>query len=267
MADYSMQELMVVAGAREIRDDDVVFVGMRLPLLAFQLAKETHAPHATGIFENGVLRDRPAGSALFTMGDTPVIEGALWTTSMVDIMSLLQSGRVSLGFIGGAEIDRFGNLNTTYIGGRERVGVRLPGSGGASDIASLSKRYVIIMSHEKRRFPERVSYVTSPGFGDGAGWRERAGLRGGGPCAVITTRGILRFDDQGKEMVLTSVHPGVSVEEVCQHTGWDLKRGASLEKTTPPTASELRVIRKHDPLGFWTRNNAGFKTSEGVHRG
>ena len=263
---YTMQELMVVAGAREIRDDDVVFVGMRLPLLAFQLAKETFAPHAIGIFENGILRDRPAGSALFTMGDTPVTEGALWTTSMIDIMSLLQSGRVSLGFIGGAEIDRFGNLNTTYIGGRERVEVRLPGSGGASDIASLSKRYVVIMSHEKRRFPERVSYVTSPGFGDGAGWRLRAGLRGGGPCAVITTRGVLRFDGH-KEMVLTSVHPGVSVEEVCRHTGWDLKRAAGIETTTPPTASELRMIRKHDPLGFWTRNNTGFMTPGDAHRG
>src|SRR5512136_3004321 len=117
-ADYTMQELMVVAGAREIRDDDVVFVGMRLPLLAFQLAKDTHAPHAIGIFENGILRDKPAGSPLFTMGDSPTIEGAIWTTSMMDIMALLQSGRVSLGFIGGAEIDRFGNLNTTYIGGR-----------------------------------------------------------------------------------------------------------------------------------------------------
>ena len=161
MVDYTMQELMVVAGSREIRDDDIVFVGMRLPLLAFQLANSTHAPHAIGIFENGVLRGGPAGETLYTMSDTPNIEGAIWTTSMMDIMALLQNGRVSLGFIGGAEVDRFGNLNTTYIGGREQILVRLPGSGGGSDIASLSRRFVIIMNHERRRFVKKgwLSYL------------------------------------------------------------------------------------------------------------
>ena len=171
-ADYTLQELMVVAGAREIRDDDVVFVGMRLPLLAFQLAKDTHAPHAIGIFENGILRDKPAGDALYTMGDAPNTEGAIWTTSMMDIMALLQNGKVSLGFIGGAEVDRFGNLNTTYIGGREKVQIRLPGSGGGSDIASLSKRFVIIMKHEKRRFRGEGELYYLPWF-----WR-RKGLEG-----------------------------------------------------------------------------------------
>jgi glutaconate CoA-transferase subunit B len=249
-----MQELMVVAGAREIRDDEVVFVGMRLPLLAFQLAKATHAPHAVGIFENGILRDEPAGDALYTMGDAPNTEGAIWTTSMMDIMALLQNGKVSLGFIGGAEVDRFGNLNTTYIGGREKVQVRLPGSGGGSDIASLSKRFVIIMNHEKRRFVEKVSYITSPGFGDGRGWRERKGLRGGGPCAVITTKAVLRFDFETKEMILDSIHPGATVEEVLENTGWNLKCAPKVEKTKSPTRSELRKIRKYDPLGFWTRN-------------
>jgi glutaconate CoA-transferase, subunit B len=249
---YTMQELMVVAGSREIRDDDVVFVGMRLPLLAFQLAKETHAFHAVGIFENGVLRDRPARDALYTMGDTPNIEGAIWTTSMMDIMSLLQGGRVSLGFIGGAEVDRFGNLNTTYIGGRENAKVRLPGSGGGSDIASLSKRFVIIMNHEKRRFVDRATYVTSPGFGRGGDWRMRNGLRGGGPCAVITTKGIFRFEPDTKEMFLESVHPGVSIEEVLDHTGWRLKLSRSINETSPPSSSELGIIRKYDPNGFWT---------------
>ena len=254
-ADYTLQELMVVVGAREIRDDDVVFVGMRLPLLAFQLAKDTHAPHAIGIFENGILRDKPAGDALYTMGDAPNTEGAIWTTSMMDIMALLQSGRVSLGFIGGAEVDRFGNLNTTYIGGREQIQVRLPGSGGGSDIASLSKRFIIIMKHEKRRFVERVSYITSPGFGDGRDWRERNGLKGGGPCAVITTKGILRFDFETKEMILDSIYPGVTVKEVLENTGWDLKWSPKIIKTKPPTRSELRIIRQYDPNGFWTRNS------------
>ena len=253
MRDYTMQELMVVAGSREIRDDDVVFVGMRLPLLAFQLAKSTHAPHAIGIFENGILRDKPASHPLYTMGDTPNVEGAVWTTSMMDIMSLLQNGRVSLGFIGAAEIDRFGNLNTTYIGGRENVQVRLPGSGGGSDIASLSRRLVILMSHEKRRFLQRVSYLTSPGFGDGENWREHKGLNGGGPCALITTKGVLRFDHDTKEMILDSIHPGVTVEEVLENTGWDLKLASKIKETGPPTRSELRIIRKYDPHGFWTK--------------
>jgi len=251
-SDYTLEELMVVAGAREILDDDVVFVGMRLPLLAFQLAKDTHARHAIGIFENGILRDRPAGDALYTMGDAPNTEGAIWTTSMMDIMALLQSGKVSLGFIGGAEIDQFGNLNTTYIGGKERAQIRLPGSGGGSDIASLSKRFVIIMKHEKRRFVEKVSYMTSPGFGDGKGWREKNGLKGGGPCAVITTNGILRFDSETKEMILNSTHPGIAVENVLENTGWSLRCAPIVEKTKPPTRSELRIIRKYDPLGFWT---------------
>ena len=252
--DYTLQELMVAAGAREIRDDDVVFVGMRLPLLAFQLAKALHAPHATGIFENGILRDKPAGDALYTMGDAPNTEGAIWTTSMMDIMALLQNGRVSLGFIGGAEVDRFGNLNTTYIGEREKVKIRLPGSGGGSDIASLSRRFVIIMNHEKRRFVERVSYITSPGFGEGRGWRDRNGLRGGGPCAVITTKAILRFDSETKEMILDSLHPGATVEEILENTGWNLRCASKIDKTEPPTRSELQKIRKYDPLGFWTRN-------------
>jgi glutaconate CoA-transferase subunit B len=257
-----MQELMVVAGSREIRDDDIVFVGMRLPLLAFQLAKSTYAPHAIGIFENGILRDTPAGETLYTMSDTPNIEGAIWTTSMIDIMSLLQNGRVSLGFIGGAEVDRFGNLNTTYIGGRENIRVRLPGSGGGSDIASLAQRFVIIMNHEKRRFVEQVSYMTSPGFGDGEDWRERNGLRGGGPCAVITTKGIFRFDSETKEMILNTVHPGVTVEEILENTGWNLKLAPKIGKTKPPTRSELRIIRRYDPNGFWTRGSVSFSGNE-----
>jgi glutaconate CoA-transferase subunit B len=159
-----------------------------------------------------------------------------------------------LGFIGGAEVDRFGNLNTTYIGEREKVQIRLPGSGGGSDIASLSKRFVIIMNHEKRRFVERVSYITSPGFGEGRGWRDRNGLRGGGPCAVITTKAILRFDSETKEMILDSLHPGATVEEILENTGWNLRCASKIDKTEPPTLSELRKIRKYDPLGFWTRN-------------
>jgi len=258
---YTMQELMVVAGSREIHDDDVVFVGMRLPLLAFQLAKETHAPHAIGIFENGILRDEPADGILFTMGDNPNLEGATWATSMLDIMSLLQNGKVSLGFIGGAEVDRFGNLNTTYIGGKERTQVRLPGSGGGSDIASLSKRLVILMNHEKRRFLEKVSYITSPGYGNGGDWRKKNGLRDGGPSAVITTKGVLRFDGDTKEMMLDSIHPGITMEEILENTGWDLRMAPKIEKTKSPTRSELRIIRKYDVHGFWTRGDLSLQST------
>ncbi len=256
MGGYTRSELMVVAGAREITDGEVVFVGMRLPLLAFQLAKATHAPNAQGVFENGILRDSPAGKPLFTMGDAPCVEGAVWATTMLDIMALLQKGRVDLGFIGGAEVDRFGNLNTSYIGGRVRVQVRLPGSGGGSDIASLAGRLVIMMSHEKRRFVERVSYVTSPGYGEGRGWRERTGLRGGGPSGVITTKGILRFDPETREMFLEALHPGATLQEVKESTGWPLRISDHLRATPPPTPEELEIIRKYDPAGFWTKGGS-----------
>ena len=163
---------MVAAAAREIRDGDKVFVGMRLPLLGFAVAKETHAPNAIGIFENGVIRDWPALESIFTMSDPPNIARALCCGGLNDVMYLLQSGRVDLGFIGGAEIDRFGNLNTHWVEDNGKR-TRLPGSGGAADIAAMAKRTIIIMNHERRRFLEKVQYVTSPGFGDGGDWRAR----------------------------------------------------------------------------------------------
>ena len=251
-AEYSPGELMVAAAAREIRDGEVVFVGMRLPLLAFCLARSTHAPRAVGLFENGVVRDSPALEFLVTMSDGPNVTGALWCTEMREIMGLLQAGRVDLGFIGGAQIDRFGNLNTSWVGASERA-TRLPGSGGGADIASLARRHVVIMAHERRRFVERVDYVTSPGFGEGAGWRRRVGLPGGGPSAVITTLAVFRFDAATGEMLLASTHPGVTVEQVRAETGWPPRAAATVAETTAPTAAELAVIRRFDPAGFWTR--------------
>lgn len=253
MADYTPGELMVAAAAREIGDGEVVFVGMRLPLLAFCLARATHAPRAIGLFENGVVRDSPARAFLVTMSDGPNVEGALWCTEMREIMGCLQAGRVDLGFIGGAQIDRFGNLNTTYVGPPERA-TRLPGSGGGGDIACLSRRHIVIMAHERRRFVERVDYVTSPGHGEGGDWRRRVGLPGGGPSAVITTLGVLRFDPESREMVLASTHPGVTVAAVRGATGWPLACAETLEETRPPSADELGVIRRFDPDGFWTRD-------------
>jgi glutaconate CoA-transferase subunit B len=242
---------MVAAAAREILDGEVVFVGMRLPLLSFLLAKATHAPGATALYENGIIRDAPAREILYTMGDGPNLAGATMLTGMGTVMRLLERGRVAAGFIGAAEIDRFGNLNTTEVSG-EHGPVRLPGSGGASDIASLAGRLIVIMAHERRRFRERVRYVTSPGHGDGGGFRKRAGLPGGGPSAVITTLGVLRFGADG-EAVLASTHPGAGADDVRRETGWPLRVSPDLETTPPPTADELRVLRGIDPEGFWTK--------------
>ena len=250
---YTPQELMVAAAAREIRDGEVVFTGMRLPLIAFALAKNSHAPRAIGLFECGLVRDTPSPELLYTMGDSPNITGALWATRMINMMGLLQQGRVDLGFIGGAEVDRFGNLNTSYLGDPQLPITKLPGSGGAADIASLSHRLVVIMAHEKRRLVERVNYITSSGFGIGNGWRAQVGLPRGGPSAVITTLGVLGFDSATGEALLRSYHPGQSIESVRAETGWDLRIAPDVCETQPPTVQELAIIRQYDPKGFWTR--------------
>ena len=248
---YTRRELMVAAAAREIRDGDKVFVGMRLPLLGFAVAKETHAPNAIGIFENGVIRDWPALEAIFTMSDPPNIARALFCGGLNDVMYLLQSGRVDLGFIGGAEIDRFGNLNTHWVDDNGKR-IRLPGSGGAADIATMANRCIIIMNHERRRFVEKVHYITSPGFGDGGDWRVRNGLWGGGPSRAITSMGIFSFDTHIGEMVLSSYHPGVTVDEIIQETGWPLRLSGEIHETPPPTDRELAAVRKYDPKRVWT---------------
>lgn len=242
---------MVAAAAREIRDGEKVFVGMRLPLLGFAVAKELHAPNALGIFENGVVRDWPALESIFTMSDPPNVARALCCGGLNDVMYLLQSGRVDVGFIGGAEVDRFGNLNTHWVeeGGKR---VRLPGSGGAADIATLARRCIIIMNHERRRFVPKVRYVTSPGYGSGVGWREKHRLAGGGPSRVITSMGIFSFDPHRREMVLSSNHPGVSVENIKAETGWPLRVAPEVHETAAPTEDELSVVRKYDPKRVWT---------------
>lgn len=249
---YTPGELMVAAAAREIHDGEVVFVGMRLPILAFCLARATHAPTAIGLFENGTVRDSPALEFVITISDGPNIAGALCCAEMREVMGLLQAGRVDLGFIGGAQVDRFGNLNTSYVGPPDRA-TRLPGSGGGGDIASLARRHVIIMAHERRRFVERVDYVSSPGHGEGGDWRRRVGLPGGGPAAVITTLGVFRFDPATREMMLASTHPGVTVAEVRAQTGWSLACAPEVTETPAPTTDDLAVIRRFDPEGFWTR--------------
>ena len=250
-AAYTLGELMVAAAAREIRDGEVVFVGMRLPLIAFVVAKKTHAPNAVGLFENGVIRSTPARELIYTMADPPNILGATQCLDMMSVMSLLQSGRVNLGFLGAAEVDRYGNLNSTQVHGPNGT-VRLPGSGGACDIASLAHRFVALLEHDKRRLPERVSYITSPGNGDGGDWRKRVGLPRGGPSAVITTKCVLRFGDDG-EAYLATHHPGVTVDDVLANTGWKLRVAEDVRETALPTDAELQAIREYDKEGFWTK--------------
>jgi len=249
---YTFSELMVAAAAREIQDGEVVFVGMRLPMLAFLVARRTHAPTAVGLFENGVIRETPSSELLYTMGDPPNLLGATQCGQMLDVMSLLQQGRVNVGFLGAAEIDRFGNLNTTW-GHRNNEIQRLPGSGGACDIACLARRTVVLLAHDRGRLSDRVSHITSPGYGTGGDWRRSHGLPTvSGPSAVITTLGVLRFGRDG-EAYLASVHPGVSVEEILENTGWTLRVAEDLVETKPPAEAELRVMRELDPNHFWTR--------------
>ena len=249
---YTFSELMVAAAAREIGDGEVVFVGMRLPMLAFLVARRTHAPRAVGLFENGIIRETPSTQLLYTMGDPPNIFEATQCGQMLDVMALLQQGRVDAGFLGAAEIDRFGNLNTTW-GHRNNEMQRLPGSGGACDIACLARRTVVLLAHDRERLTDRVSHITSPGFGTGGAWRHSHGLpTASGPSAVITTLGVLRFGHDG-EAFLSSVHPGVSVEEVLANTGWTLRVADELIETKPPTGAELDVMRELDPHHFWTR--------------
>ncbi len=242
---------MVASAAREIRDGEVVFVGMRLPLIAFVVAKKTHAPNAVGLFENGVIRATPAPELIYTMADPPNLLGATQCLDMLGVMSLLQSGRVHLGFLGAAEADRFGNLNSTEVRGAKGL-TRLPGSGGACDIASLARRFVVLLEHCKERLPERVSYVTSPGNGDGPGWRRQVGLPRGGPAAVITTKAVFRFGADG-EAYLASTHPGVEVDDIVRNTGWKLRVSGEVTTTPEPNADELKAIREYDRDGFWTK--------------
>jgi len=241
---------MIIAAAREINDGELVFVGMRLPITAYGVARLTHAPNAVGLFECGVARYAPSADMLYTMGDPPNQLNAAWTTGLIPVMSQLQRGRVDAGFIGGAEVDRFGNVNTSYIGDFNKPTIKLPGSGGAADIAAMSKRLLVIINHEKRRLVDKVDYVTSPGYLDGGQTRAQAGLQGG-PSAIITDRAILRPYGPNNEMHLTSIHQDHSVEEVCENTGWDLQVSPVMVETPPPTGEEMAALHKIDKEGFW----------------
>jgi glutaconate CoA-transferase subunit B len=228
---------MTINAARLLRDGDRVFVGVGLPNLACNLARRTHAPNLMLIYEAGVVGARPNRLPL-SIGDPTLVSGAALVCSMYDIFTLyLQRGNVDVGFLGGAQIDRRGNINATVIGDYHRPKVRLPGSGGSMEIAAWAKRCYVMTPHQKRRFPEKVDFCTSGGSMDGRG----------GPKAVVTDLGILEPDESG-EMMLTALHPGCTVEQARQNTGWALKVVQNPCVTEPPGAEELRILREElDP--------------------
>ncbi|HVN55827.1 MAG TPA: CoA-transferase [Anaerolineaceae bacterium] len=250
---FSASELMTINSARLLRDSDVVFVGVGLPNLACNLAMRTHAPHLRLIYEAGVIGARPARLPL-SIGDPTLVSGALAVCSMYDIFTLyLQRGNVDVGFLGGAQIDRFGNINATTIGPYTHPKVRLPGSGGSMEIAAWANHCYIMTPHQKRRFPEKVDFATSVGFLAGKAQRDAAGVRGKGPQAVVTDLGILEPDENG-ELILAALHPGASVEQACANTGWDLRCAPQLRRTEAPTDEELRILREElDPQGIYLK--------------
>ncbi|MEM1546221.1 MAG: CoA-transferase [Candidatus Methanomethylicia archaeon] len=251
--EYTKAELMVVAASRELRDYDVVFVGIGLPNLAANLAKRTHAPHLVMIYESGVIGANPTRVPI-SIGDPCLVSGSQSVCSIFDVFAFyLQSGKIDVGFLEGAQVDKYGNINTTVIGEYVKPKVRLPGSGGGCDIASLAKRILIIMPHEARRFPEKVDFITSPGFLRGKWERKQLGLKGGGPVKVITDLAILGFDEGTGEMILESIHPGVTVEDVKKNTGWDLKISRDLKTTENPSEKDLLILRRLDPKGVYLR--------------
>lgn len=252
---YSSAELMIVNASRLLRDGDVVFVGVGQPNLACNLAKRTHAPNLVMIYEAGVIGAEPARLPL-SIGDPTLVSGALSIVSMYDIFSLyLQRGNIDVGFMGGAQIDKYGNINATVIGADyAHPKTRLPGSGGAQEIAAWANRCYLMTPHQKRRFPEKVDFLTSAGYLSGRGAREAAGLRGGGMLAVVTDIGILEPSQSG-ELVLTAVHPGRTALEARENTGWELKV-ADLLKTSPDVSEhELAILRQDlDPGGIYLRS-------------
>jgi glutaconate CoA-transferase subunit B len=244
---YNASELMVVNAARLLRDQDVVFVGVGIPNLACNLAIRTHAPKLQMIYEAGVIGAQPSRLPL-SIGDPSLVSGSTSVCSMYDVFTLyLQRGNVDVGFLGGAQIDQYGNINATVIGDYQHPKVRLPGSGGSMEIAAWANRCYIITPHRKRRFPARVDFHTSIGFLTGGDARQKTGVRGGGPEAVVTDLGVLKPDSAG-ELVLAALHPGVSFEQVQENTGWELKQTKDCSVTEPPNPEELRILREElDP--------------------
>ena len=239
----SPDEMMSVAASRALRDGQVCFVGIGLPSTAANLARRLHAPNLVLIYESGTLDSRPEQLPL-SIGDGVLATSALTVISVPEVFNYwLQPGRIDIGFLSGAQIDRMGNINTTVIGEYDEPLVRLPGSGGAPEIASSCREVIVVMRQRARAFVEQVDFVTSVGYGTGPDDRAVLGLRGRGPTRVITDLGVLEPDPETRELVLTALHPGVSVEQVRAETGWELQVSVDLRITMPPTDAELAMLR------------------------
>jgi len=249
--EFSTLELMAVCGSRAINDGEVVFVGTGLPMIAALLAKRTHAPRAKIVFEAGFI-DSNARDVALSIADSRLGYRASGAIGLVETLGLmLQGGHVDVGFVGAAQIDLYGNLNTTYIGSFEKPTVRLPGSGGGNDITSSAKRTVVIMTHEKRKMVRKLDYLTSPGFLDGPGAREKGGLVGGGPSLVVTNLCQMDFDPRTKRARLATAHPRVSIQQVIENTEFDLTVPVDVPSTDTPTYEELTLLRAIDPNGIY----------------
>jgi glutaconate CoA-transferase, subunit B len=237
-------ERMTVVGSRHLLDHRVVFAGVGAPLVASVLAQQLHAPHLTIILEGGFVGPRMLPGRLpISTNEMRAARGAVMHTGITDVFLYAQRGYFDYGFIGAAQVDPYGNVNTSIIGTSERPKVRMSGSGGANDIASSCREVFILTKHEPRRFVERVDFVTSPGHLSGDDARERAGLPAGGPSKVITDLAVLGFDPRSKRMILESLQPGVSVEEVQESTGFELPLADPVGRVAEPTQRELRMLR------------------------
>jgi glutaconate CoA-transferase subunit B len=240
---YTSNEMMTVAAARAMRNEDVCFVGIGLPSAASNLARLTHAPGITLIYESGTIATKPEVLPL-SIGDGELCETALTTVSVPEMFRYwLQGGRISVGFLGGAQIDKFANLNTTVVGPYNKPKVRLPGGGGAPEIASSCGEIFIIMAQGKRSFVDKIDFITSLGHGEGGDHRARLGLKTKGPTKLVTDFCIFEPDPETKEMTVVSIHPGVTREKIQDNTGWPVRYAAKVGETPPPTALELEALR------------------------
>jgi glutaconate CoA-transferase subunit B len=245
MSDYSSDEMMTVAAANALGDGAVCFVGIGLPSTAANLARRLHAPELVLIYEAGPIGAKPDRLPL-SIGDGILGDTADSVVSVPEIFNYwLQPGRIDVGFLGAAQIDKYGNINTTVVGPQyNHPKTRLPGAGGAPEIAASAKEVLVIVRQSKRAFVEKVDFITSLGYGEGKGTRERLGLPGNGPVKVITDLGILEPDPQTCELTLTAIHPGVTVEQIREVTGWELKVSDALVTTEAPTDEQLTALRK-----------------------
>ncbi|GLK73935.1 3-oxoadipate--succinyl-CoA transferase subunit B [Ancylobacter dichloromethanicus] len=249
---YTGSELLAVMSARLLKDGQTVFAGVGIPLLAAILAQKTHAPGLTILFEGGVIGPFvEAGKLPPSTNEQRCSRRANMLVSITEVLLLLQRGYVDVGFMGGAQIDRFGNLNSSFIGDAENPKIRLPGTGGGNDIASLADM-IVAMKHEKRRFVEKVDFITSPGFIDGGDTRAQAGLPAGGMFRVVTDLGILGFAAESRAMTVLALHPGVSAADIKANTGFDLPVPDDVEVTPAPTLGELAILRELDPEQLYT---------------